>query len=146
MKALSWRQPYGSLMLHGKIETRVWNTEYRGPVLICTSKRAYTIDVIQEISGGQDGLLRIIDELKGDITLPDGHAIAFGNLVDCRPMIKADEEKAFVKYRPSLYSHIYEDVLQLVKPFPVTGRQRWFNVDISPGQLDFILNDEGGPL
>lgn len=40
MKALSGRQPWFWLLLHGKpIENRPWSTTYRGPVLLHASKR-----------------------------------------------------------------------------------------------------------
>ena len=47
IKALSWKQPYASLMLKGKIETRSWPTNYRGLVLICASKAPYSIKEIK---------------------------------------------------------------------------------------------------
>jgi hypothetical protein len=41
LMALSWKQPYAELMLHGKIETRTWQTKYRGWVMVCASKQPY---------------------------------------------------------------------------------------------------------
>lgn len=41
IRALWWREPYASLMLQGKVETRTWNTNYRGLVLICASIKPY---------------------------------------------------------------------------------------------------------
>lgn len=41
IRALSTKQPYASLMLHGKVETRTWDSKYLGWVLICASKQAY---------------------------------------------------------------------------------------------------------
>lgn len=127
IKALSWRQPYGSLMLHGKIETRTWSSNYRGLVLICTSIRSYTIDKISRISGMKQ-FNRIIDTTTHlDLGGKNGMAIAIGRLIDCRPMVKEDEDKCFVKYYPDLYCHIYEDVTP-IKPFPWKGKQGWMKV------------------
>lgn len=53
LRALSWKEPFASLMLLGKIETRVWDTKYRGLVLICASKQIYTADEIRHISGDE---------------------------------------------------------------------------------------------
>jgi hypothetical protein len=41
IRALTWKEPYASLMLHGKIETRTWYTKYRGLVLICAGLKHY---------------------------------------------------------------------------------------------------------
>ena len=40
MKSLSVKEQWASLIMSGKktIETRTWNTKYRGPLLICCSK------------------------------------------------------------------------------------------------------------
>jgi hypothetical protein len=106
IRALSWKEPYASLMLHGKIETRKWNTNYRGWVLICASKHPYNDDSVRNISGLQD-YDRIYNTLgywlDNSITDYLGRAIAIGRLVDCRPMQKSDEDKCFVKYYPDLF-------------------------------------------
>ncbi len=151
MKALSWKQPFASLMLHGKIETRTWETKYRGLVLICASKTAYSEAQILSISGEvqtQRSFLTIIDAERKQYL---GHAIAVGNLVDCRPMRLCDEDKCFVEYREPwienqangkppkdkmLWCHIYEDV-KAIKPFPWTGVQGW--KEVSQEIIDSIV-------
>ena len=129
IKALSWRQPYADLMLDGKIETRTWPTNYRGWVLICSSKKAYNLDVIDDISGNE-GLVRIVDIIAstGRLTQKTGYALSIGYLVDCREMLPEDEEKCFVKYRPGLFCHVYEDVQALKNPIPWKGMLGWKNV------------------
>lgn len=135
--ALSWKQPYGSLMLHGKIETRVWETKYRGRVLICTSKAAYSQDAALSISGAYQ-FQRLCHRLLNDESIDvNGYAIAIGTLVDCRPMTPDDEDKTFVQYREPwvdktgkrrrLFCHVYEDV-QAIEPFPWQGSQGWREV------------------
>lgn len=126
IKALSWKEPYGTLMLHGKIETRTWGTNYRGLVLICCSKMSYTIKKIGEISQGKQ-FERIFRTLPRGVKFGNGMAIAIGNLVDCRPMTQEDEYKCFVKYHPDLFCHVYENVTP-IKPIPIKGKQGWFKV------------------
>lgn len=129
MLALSWKQPFGTAMLHGKIETRSWNTNYRGPVLICTSKRRYEWEAVKRISGEDllDQMIGSMNSLTGTADM-NGYAIAVGNLIDCRPMVKEDEAKTFVQFREGLYCHVYADV-RPIKPFPWKGSQGWKTVD-----------------
>lgn len=136
MKALSWKQPYGSLMLHGKIETRTWPTTYRGEVLICTSAKPYGTPSVFNISGF-DQQRRIYSRLPLDEPLPHGMAIAVATLVDCREMTKADEAACFVEYcepwidekgkEKRLWCHIYENV-RPIQPFPWKGSQGFSHV------------------
>lgn len=134
MRALSWKQPYGSAMLHGKIETRKRDTIYRGLVLICLSKMPYNEDVARRISG--NGLFaEMCLKLKDEPTLDmDGHAIAVGRLVKSQsPLLMSASEyadaalKTFVQDDTFLWFHFYEDVTR-IKPFPWKGSQGWRTV------------------
>ena len=127
MKALSWKEPFASLMLHGKIETRTWPTDYRGPVLICVSKKMYTLAEELAISG-QEQFSRISQLLGRDHQYHFGHAIAAGMLVGCRPMIPEDEDDCFVQYREELWCHLYSNIVALDPPLPWKGSQRWRDV------------------
>ncbi len=149
IRSLSFKQPYASLMLHGKIETRSWPTKYRGRVLICASKKPYTESEMLGISG-EVQTQRILIKIHGEkMKEPEGVAIAVGNLVDCRPMTKEDEEKCFVKFQEGLWCHIYEDV-QPLKPFQWKGTQGWKKLDffqkhdikIALGQYQEELNKQ----
>lgn len=142
--ALSWKQPFADLMLHGKIETRSWNTNYRGWVLICASKKEYSYKEEMEISGEENmydiGKLLIGKEYK------TGMAIAIGRLTNCVLWVNflkhsisyeagllannvtlTSEIKTFVKYNPNLYLHFYEDV-RAIEPFEWKGTQGWKEV------------------
>lgn len=138
-KALSWRQPFGSAMLLGKVETRVWDTSYRGKVLICTSLAAYDQTSVQRISG-ETQYVRLCTALKA---LPetldlDGYAIGVGTLVHTRRMQVSDEDATFVKFSKNLFVHIYEDVMP-IKPFPWKGQLSW--KDVSPDiqqQIEYL--------
>jgi len=131
MKALTWKQPFASLMLHGKIETRTWKANVRGTVLICASKVPYNLNQVLDISGDYQ-LTRIMNTLAlpdpgnfGDLNC--GYAIAMGDLIDCRPMKPTDEDDCFVQYNPDLWCHIYEDVRAII-PIPFKGKQGWSEV------------------
>lgn len=142
IRALSWKQPFASLMLHDKIETRKWATKYRGLVLICVSQKEYTENELKALSGIKqlDRIMNILSPFQ--IVQTCGKAIAIGRLVDCRPMTINDEDKAFIKFRPAwkeckknkdgstryvvkrLYCHVYQDI-QPIKPFDFKGAQGW---------------------
>lgn len=139
MKALSWKEPFGSLMLHGKIETRTWRTDVHGPILICCSKKAYDFPTVMNISG-EDQYKRIIEKLyptikrfKNEWSKNNGMAIAIGTLVGCKRMVefhglKFIEDACFVQAYPNLWCHLYENVIALPEPFPVKGQMGFFNV------------------
>lgn len=131
IKALSWKEPFASLMLppFNKIETRTWPTKYRGLVLICASQKPYPANTVARITGTEQWkrIIGLISEKKlysEDYVPASGNAIAIGRLVDCRPMQKEDEDICFVQYFPDLWCHIYEDV-KPIKPFPWKGTQGW---------------------
>jgi len=136
LRALSWRQPYADMMLMGKIETRTWPTNYRGWVLICSSKKSYLLDQVVNISG-TNHLLRIFEamETHNRFTQKEGHAIGIGRLIDSRPMTKEDENDCYVNYFPGLYCHVYSDVKPLPYPFAWRGSQGWRTVDLKTKEL-----------
>lgn len=113
-----------------KIETRTWETNYRGLVLICASKKPYSLGELLNICGDYQ-YYRIIDTLGYEPSQFDdvcGYAIGVGKLVDCRRMTKEDEDACFVFYNPNLWCHIYEDVKPII-PIPFKGKQGWSMVD-----------------
>ncbi len=143
LKALSWKEPHGALMLKGKIETRTRKTNYRGWVLMCASKVPYSNEMVKTISGSKQ-LLRIYNRTY----VHPGYAFAIGKLVDCRLMVPEDEDKCFVLYRKGLYCHVYEDV-QAIAPFPWKGSQGWRTVTdeiktkIVNLKGEYLFNDPG---
>jgi len=130
IRALSWRQPYASMMLNGKrFETRTWNTNYRGYVLICASITPYNLLELSKFSSMTQynrvlAALGIQGLAKKQHNLPLAHAIGVGRLIDCRPMIKEDEPQAYVDYDRFLFVHEYDQVTP-IKPFPWKGSQMW---------------------
>ena len=127
MKGLSLWQPWAGFVVLGKksIETRFWQTYYRGPVLICSAKK-YDSNW-RRISPRPNAGSGDYPELT-----MSGMALCVAKLVDCRPMEKSDEDASMVRFHrvAGRYSWVLEDI-RPVTPFAVTGRQRLFNVDES---------------
>ena len=113
MKAISIKEPWASMILAGEktIETRTWRTKYRGPLLLCASKKP-----------------------ESDIS---GHAFAIVDLVGIRKMTMEDEAHACCKVYSNAKSWFFEN-LRKIKPFPVKGQLRIFEVDIE-SNLDVKL-------
>lgn len=143
IRALTWWEPYASLMLppFNKIETRTWSTKYRGLVLICSAKKFMSESDIMSVSG-PFYTQRIFTEMsRHHIKEKRGFAIAVGRLVDCRLMQPIDEAQCFVKYDPTKYVHIYEDV-KPIEPFKWKGSQGWKKLTEEEKQLIKYKNYE----
>jgi len=105
MKALSVKEPWITAIADGykTIETRMWPTNYRGPILLVGSKKP---------AGKYAGL-----------------AACTATLADCRPMTKADERAACCRRYSGAYSWILEDVEKIPEPFHVKGQLGLYEVD-----------------
>jgi hypothetical protein len=127
IRALSFKEPYASMMLHGKIETRSRITNYRGWVLICASKVPYHDEAIRQISGAEAYhriYTKLGSHLDNHITDNLGKAIAIGKLADCRRMQEQDADKCFVKFNRGIYCYVFDQV-QAIEPFAWQGIQGW---------------------
>jgi hypothetical protein len=104
MKALSIKQPWANMIASGEktIETRLWGTPYRGPLLIVSSKTPKIA--------------------------PAGCALAIAELIDCRPMTRADEREARCYVYKGAYSWKLANVRRIT-PFPVRGQLGLYEVD-----------------
>lgn len=140
MKALSIKQPWLQFILNGwkTLEIRTWNTTYRGPLLLVSSK---THDKEWPFKLSPSGSLSVFD--VGPFVY--GHALCTVNLVDCRPMVETDEKDAMCHWSPPLrlhgpnkpgarakyerlYAWKFADVTPIT-PFPVKGKLNIFEVD-----------------
>jgi hypothetical protein len=112
MTAISIRQPWASLIATGKktIETRTWPTKHRGPLLICVSQ-----------SPKRHGL-------------PTGVALAIADVIDCRPMTKADEPAACCDIYPKAWSWVLANV-RAIDHFKVKGQLGLFKVELPATQI-----------
>lgn len=110
MKALSLKQPWANMVASGEktIETRRWQTHYRGDILIVSSK-----------------LPRIE---------PAGYALAIVRLVNCRPMTLEHEAAACCPIYPGGYAWLLSDIRR-IKPFPVKGTLGLYDVDARESDL-----------
>ena len=105
MKAISVRQPWANLIAAGEktIEVRRWATRHRGPLLIVSSLRP--------------------------AVEPAGTALAIVDLVECRPMTRADEPAAMSVREAGAVAWVLENV-RAVEPVAVTGRPGLYNVEM----------------
>jgi hypothetical protein len=105
MKAISVKQPWANMIASGRktIETRKWPTDYRGDILIVSSKTP-NIE-------------------------PAGCALAIVRIVDCRPMTTADEPAAGCSIYPNAFAWILADIRR-IKPFPVRGQLGIYDIEI----------------
>jgi hypothetical protein len=112
------------------IELRSWKVTYRGPLLICVSKKA---DVLTEASKTLilQGALAFWPGFHKweDLYVHAGFAICIVELVDCRPMERRDEAAACRPFNPDLFSWVTEPVQRrTIVRFPVKGYQGLFEV------------------
>ena len=124
--AISVRQPWAGLIASGQktIETRTWETRYRGPLLIASSKR---------IDHDAYAYLRSIGvqlPRKEDLVL--GAVIATAHLSLIEPYRKDLEALGLC---PSTdgerrFGWFLDDVVMLDKPVPVKGALGLYEVDL----------------
>lgn len=121
IKALSVRQPWASWIAEGykTIETRMWGTKYRGPILICASKRPDPNPKLKHL-------------VKN---LPKGVAVAVAELVDCRQMVEDDSVPAMCPVYPRAVAWILRKI-RPIEPFPVKGQVKLFDVEVSQKMLE----------
>ncbi len=118
MKALSVQPFYGCMIATGMkfIELRTWKTNYRGWILICSSKAINK------------------EEMKLFVC---GQAVAAAHLTEVREFVdKTDRDDAFLFEDESFegYSWVFDKIIP-IEPIPVKGRQRLFNVEYEPEDL-----------
>lgn len=96
MKAITVLEPWASLIACGakKIETRSWETKYRGNIAIHAAKSSKVVDRPQ-LFGAIPAYLKLVTPksstyLRDDLDL--GCVIAIADLVDCRQIIGTKAE------------------------------------------------------
>ena len=109
IKAISIHQPWASMIASGKktIETINYATRHRGELLICSTKA-----------------------FCHEPGLPKGKALCIVDLVDCRRMQTWDQEAAQCKIYPGAYSWVLKLIEVIEHPYPVTGRQGFYYVEL----------------
>jgi hypothetical protein len=104
MKALSLKEPWASLIVSGQktIETRVWCTKHRGPLLIVGSQKP-------------DGAFA-------------GKAACIVDVLSCREMTVEDEEAACIALYPRAKAWMLGN-LRRVRPVQLKGQLGVYEVD-----------------
>lgn len=117
MKALSIKQPWADLIIYGYkfIETRTWKTDYRGELLICSSK-----------SVDREAMDYFKDLFSQDHKFLTGKALAVVTLRDCIKMTKEHEASALCDLYDG-YSWILENI-KPIEPFGIKGQLGLFEV------------------
>jgi hypothetical protein len=123
MKALSGRQPWWWAILHAgkRIENRVWNTSYRGPILlhaakVCTAKEF--VDACDWMIHA--GVIQSIKDVPPFKQLARGGVVGQANIVDVIPPNGLDANSPRMKsvdarwHMPGQFGFILTDV----KPLP----------------------------
>lgn len=127
MKAISLWEPWGTAIALGlkANETRSWPTSHRGDVLICSAKRPMTREELAVcLANGID-----------PTTVVYGCALCIVELYDCVPTAGLAgklpaREARLGNYEFGRFAWLTRNLRRLVKPFPVSGRQGFFDVDV----------------
>ncbi len=127
MRAITLWQPYATAIACGSktIETRSWNTDYRGRIAIHAAKRW---------TPKQRRFAQIevnLGRLPPQIHL--GMVVATAEIVDVRtseellPTIDG-ANRTFGDFAPGRFGWMLENIQPLREPFPWVGRQRFFTI------------------
>jgi hypothetical protein len=128
IRLLTWKQPFADLMFspHDKVETRGWDTKYRGWVAIHTAKQGYSAGTLQEIAGDQTE--RIYDAIT-DVPLLQGYIIGMAYLFDSKKMKEEDSDDCYVQYKEGLFCHKYIKA-ERIRPIPYKSKQGWSTLSL----------------
>lgn len=133
IRALSLWEPWATLMRLGEktVETRSWPTAYRGPLLICASKRRDLRELRDDLRhpAFRRVLVREGETLSACLErLHFGKAVAIVDLVECIPTEDAlrlghvDREASFGDYSSGRWAWRTTN-LRAIEPFPIRGHQ-----------------------
>jgi len=128
MKALSVMQPWATLLVSGakRIETRSWQTSYRGPFLIHASRRRVPSHRLAGLTPYHSGWHAR--------HLPRGVILGYAVLVDCLPAEALDgtldvRERALGRYGLGMWAWLLERPRPLARPFAWRGALGVFDLD-----------------
>lgn len=115
MKTISVQQPWATFIAQGwkTIEVRTWKTDYRGPLLIAASK-----------GSALPASMTHIEEEGEMIPMPRGVALCVVDLLDIRPLLRADMEAANLEpedFKHGLWAWLV-DKPRAVEQVPIKGR------------------------
>lgn len=131
MKIITLMEPWATLMVLGykRVETRSWNSHYRGEVAIHAGKStkfAKELDYVQNLFAKAG-----IPMPEGFPTAPPeyplGRIIAVGNLVDVKRMVpdvisvQTRMERAFGEWNQKRFAFFFEKVRRTTEQIPWEG-------------------------
>lgn len=146
MKAISIIQPWATLIAHGekRIETRSWQTSYRGLIAIHASRLTDEAeDFCVDIPVAAELLVQHGYELPGDKpggSLPWGSIVAIADLFDIVPTGHTSnypvQEYLLGDHSRGRFAWRLRNVARLEKPVPCRGRPGIWDV---PAELEGLL-------
>lgn len=135
--ALTVRQPFAALIASGikTLETRGWQTDYRGPLLICAGKEAHSLYKSYNLNTGTLELgnqsAPAFYQVDFDLFKIEGAAVCTVDLVGVRPFLKGSlvEKDACCDWFPGGFVWELENP-RLVEPKPIRGRPGLFKANL----------------
>lgn len=135
MRTISLWEPWASAIAIGakKIETRSWNTGYRGPIAIHAAK---TKDHAEEIYDPALWPLFQAAGIERTAQLPFGCVVATARIVDCVRtedllyrgiVVRNSPEYLLGGYGMGRFGWVLADVHRLPTPIPAKGAQGFWN-------------------
>ncbi len=149
-KGISLKQPWASLvaMRLKRFETRSWRTNYRGPLVVCSSKsiappEEFHPDIRDIIAAAFPQTLLRHGAWAVYESLPFGKALCVVDLVDC---IRAEDlqdseivaEKQFGNFAPGRFVFKLANMRVFQEPWPIKGSLGIFNMEL-PDEYRFLL-------
>jgi len=132
MKTLSIRQPWAEMIRSGQktIELRVWKTEYRGDLLICSGQN---VDELMKLHPQKtDPALGVWCSARDSYDSDwenyyhVGQALFVAELYDVTPFTYAHQKASLCDYAPGYFSWHLRHIRE-IKRFPLKGRLRLFD-------------------
>lgn len=137
MKSISIKQPWAELIARGlkKIETREWQTTYRGDLLICSSaKPAEWLKLRPGIVHPEKGTWCDAPD-PGDEDFEYfyhfGKAVCIAELHEIEPMTIDHELDAMCEIYPGAFAWHLRNIRR-IKHFPVKGQLGLFEINYKP--------------
>lgn len=130
MKALTVQQPFAGLIETGqkKLEIRSRATKHRGKLLICAGAEPHKGELLVYENGQlfRDNCRQFVKQNAKEYPL--GVMVCAVDLVDCRPMVQADEQDARHGFVEGAFVWVLENP-RIVYNVEIKGQLGLFNVD-----------------
>jgi hypothetical protein len=132
VKSISLWQPWASLVSVGakRVETRGWQTPYRGPLAIHASKKWD-----RQLAGimASDDRFTAPIRAAGIEDLPLGCVVAVARLAKIAPTAEvrdrlSEQERLYGDYSAGRYAWALTGIVRLARPVPFKGAQGFFEV------------------